>query len=104
MTTATRRTMPDTAKLPASASDTDQLLLMTSRADNFRLKDRIDTAEDEDEDDDEDGELLKSAVPSSSEIKLLAEQVIARHAKAKKRKGKGKLPDAVEDTEELASF
>jgi hypothetical protein len=67
----------------------DEVFILTSKLDNFRLHELNESDENHDDDDDEaDNDLPKNAVPSSGEIKSQAEKLIIRHTKPKRRKNK----------------
>lgn len=78
---------------PVSAEDAE-VFLLTSKADNFRLAEPNELA-DNDDDDDDDNELAKDVVLSSADVKAQAERLVFRHTKPKRRKGKALGDDDV---------
>lgn len=64
----------------------EEVYLLTSKLDNFRLAD-LNESEGDDDDEEED-DITKHTVPSSADIKVQSEKLVMRHTKPKRRKGK----------------
>jgi hypothetical protein len=70
----------------ATEPEREEVYVLTSKLDNFRLAD-LNESEGDDDDDDED-DITKHTVLSSVDIKVQSEKLVVRHTKPKRRKGK----------------